>query len=549
MNTPSNKLLYGLVAIIIILLATSGIGWVSYQEQSQLDKSNLQKAVDESTQANLKAEQSEREAIQLAKLAETESQKAMKAQAEAEAARVEAEKRRVEAALAEVASEKSEANARRFEAEALRQRNEAERQANLGRIARDAANRARYISQGKAMAVKSTELGEDPQLEALIALQAYNFNSKYDGNPRDNDIYNGLLTALDRNKDPITRSLTGHSPVSARVLVTSGNEIYSGGSDGRILRWSLKDGNWKSDTIAGPRQDYQVLAMDVSQDAAMLLAGGSTKNARGYLELYDLKNPNMAPKRIAVAGVPATIIHSLKGSGAYVLDQNGASVVFTDFTAAREVIKPKERINAIALSSDGTQLAGAGADGGLYTWDLGNGFADKVVYQAAAEHLTAIALALNNRSIVFGNSAGVVRILNDGGSSTLRVLRGHSGEIETITFNHGATSFATASRDHTIRLWNWTRLAEQPIVLNFKGDYWARSMAFTADDGQLMTAVHPANGKSSEAIHVWPTGAEGMAVRLCSHVKRNLLRDEWNTYVGADLPYEGTCENQPSNNK
>src|SRR4051812_19164872 len=59
----------------------------------------------------------------------------------------------------------------------------AESNAELARRAERTANRARYLAQAKAMAVKSRELSAYPDLEALVAMQAYRFNEEYEGNP------------------------------------------------------------------------------------------------------------------------------------------------------------------------------------------------------------------------------------------------------------------------------------------------------------------------------------------------------------------------------
>jgi hypothetical protein len=39
-----------------------------------------------------------------------------------------------------------------------------------------------------------------------------------------------------------------------------------------------------------------------------------------------------------------------------------------------------------------------------------------------------------------------------------------------------------------------------------------------------------------------------MASILCGDVKRNMNKDEWEIYVGDDLPYEQTCADIPPNN-
>jgi len=98
-------------------------------------------------------------------------------------------------------------------------------------------------------------------------------------------------------------------------------------------------------------------------------------------------------------------------------------------------------------------------------------------------------------------------------------------------------------------MWNWLRQSDPPIVLKDQ-DEWVWSATFTPDDEQLMIGVHGSGGeKSKETIHVWPTKMVSMSNLLCTYVGRNMTKEEWDNNVGADLPYEQTCENYPKNNK
>ena len=106
---------------------------------------------------------------------------------------------------------------------------------------------------------------------------------------------------------------------------------------------------------------------------------------------------------------------------------------------------------------------------------------------------------------------------------------------------------ATTSRDGKVRLWNWKRLQDPPIVLD-DHDEWVWSATFSPDDEQLMVGIHSNRVNSNETIHVWPTKLTTMANRLCAYVTRNLTREEWEIFAEG-LEYERTCENLPAPDK
>ena len=232
----------------------------------------------------------ERDNALAARAAEAEQrQRAEAAQRQAEENAAEARRQKDEADRQRIRAQENERQAIANEAKALEQEKLAKQNAAE-------ALRQRYLAQARAMALKSLELGSEPELEGLLAQQAYNFNTAHGGEPYDNDIYNGLFYALRNFNHPLTESLRGHVYGAARALVTrlKDGTIYSGGSDGKIIRWEESNGLWKGTEMVGRRSDYQIYAMDLSPDETRLAAAGLnyTNDLNNYIELYELNNMN-----------------------------------------------------------------------------------------------------------------------------------------------------------------------------------------------------------------------------------------------------------------
>jgi len=420
------------------------------------------------------------------------------------------------------------------------------------------AQAERYRAIAKAMAIKSKELGNNPEQEAVIAQQAHNFNAKYAGYKYDNDIYNGLFRALANNNDPMTKSLEGHLKGAARALETrvNSNHIYSGGSDGRIIRWTQEpDQNWKGEQIVGGRTDYLVFSLDISPDEKLLAAGGSFPSNRNanYVELYDMTNISAAPKKIPGFIADINDIHFTNDNkGFYARDNSGHSIKYSDLNTAKEVIAVKEKINYLEISPDGKKLVGAGNDGNLYIWDIGNNYSQTVynIDNSAGQNkaLTAAAYTPDGRRIIVGNVRGLLRIVDTG--VVVRELSGHTSAIEHIKFNFAGTFMATASKDFSIRLWEFNKPGVPPMVLSDHD--WVWGVAFTPNDDQLMAGINSVKeeiGKTNQTIHAWPTNIKSMSSKLCMYIKENMSKEEWELYVGDGLKPLKTCENLPENNK
>jgi WD40 repeat protein len=456
-----------------------------------------------------------------------------------------ADEQRIKAVKSEkLAKENAEiANKERSRAE----QNEKQALENAERARREElrARELRYRAIAKAMAIKSVQLS-DPEQEGLLAQQGYNFNIAFKGYAYDNDIYDGLYNAIKKFEDPLTKNLEGHKN-NVRALVTrvNGNQIYSGGGEGKILRWTYKGSQWVSEVLASERVDRLIVSIDVSKDGNWLVAGGNFNSSdpkNNLVELYDLRDLNNAPKVIkGFVGEVSNIHFKADGTGFYARDNEGYSIRYCDLNSAKEVITSKEKIRNMDLSPDGKSIAGAGdsgKSGSLYVWDTQT-FTSKTVYLNQSG-ITAVSFSPDGDNIVIGDNRGLLKIIHNG--LVVRELAGHTSAIQDIKYNHSGNFFATASKDKTVRLWNVKVLKEQPIKLADHPN-WVWSIAFTPDDEQLLA------GTQEQIVKSWPTKVETMSNKLCGMVTRNLTKDEWDIFVSEDLKYEKTCESLPENNK
>lgn len=514
-----------------------------------------------------KAEKNAEDARIATKQAQEEKKKADDERKAAEKAREEAQANETRAKeqerLAKLAEAQANAEKKRADAQAIIARQNADKakvEAENARIQKENAQRERYLAVAKAIAIKSKELSNDPEQQALVAETGYLFNRQQKGYPFEDDIYNGLYFALKNqivNKetgergDPITQNLQGHERGAARSLVThaGSNQIYSAGSDGRLLRWTRANGTWKAEPFIPRMTDYLFFSIDLSPDETKLLAGGlnTGDGSQNYALLFDLKNPEQAPKRISGFTDGIDNVEFLPdGKGAFMRDNSGRSIKFTDFTTVREVVDARAgKVNAIALSPNGKFLATAGENGVLMVYNISKNFAPKELFRNQTIPITALAFSADNRRIVIGDQKGLLRIIWEDGSRQPRTLSGHSEHIEQIRFNFSNTFMATTSRDKSVRLWNWNdaELNRQPIKLVDNPD-WVWSATFTPDDEQLLVGVNSNSATASETIHAWPTKVETMGGLLCKYVSRNLTADEWEQFVG-DLDRIKTCDKYP----
>jgi hypothetical protein len=537
-------------AVVICLLFLM----YAFVQKSEADK---QRVLAEKNADNARI--AEKKALAQEKIAKESEAKAIQQKEIADRARKDAEEQRnlakkneeealAQKAIAEVQTQRANVQTQI----AVTEKQRAEENRTKAEANEKLANTRRYISIAKAMAIKSKELGSNPDQQSLLAQQAFNFNTTYGGYQFDNDVYNGLFYALKGQKHPLTKSLEGHKKGGARALDTrrNSNYIYSGGSDGKIIQWKFIGSHWEALEIVPERVDYLVYTVDISPDENYLAAGGlyAMNRDQNYVELYDLRDLKQAPKKITGFKSDIDDIHfTADGKGFYARDNSGRSIRYSDLVSAKEVITLKEKITALDLNADGSRLIGSGSDGNLYIWDIRNDYAQTVV-KVSGVGLTATCFAPDGK-IIAGIISGQVFIYDNG--KVLPPLSGHTANIEHIKFNFAGTFMATASKDYSVRLWNYKNLKNQPIVLSDHD--WVWNVAFTPDDEQLIAGIQSVKetqvGQVDQTIHAWPTKIPTMSGILCGLLTRNMTKDEWETYADKDVPYELTCSGLPENNK
>jgi WD40 repeat protein len=549
----------GSFAVVALLAFVYAIVQSSYatekRKEAEIAQEEAQKNADRANVAETDAKKQAKDALVAKEAADKSAEAARLAQIAAEAAKAQAEVNLIKATEAEtkakaaqVAAEKDRAAAVASEKKALDAQKDAETR--------------RYLSIAKGMALKSKELN-DTTLQSLLAQQAFAFNKRYKGYIYDNDIYNGLYAALEKFNHPLTRSLEGHTKAArAIVSTTKSKSIYSGGSDGKIFKWTDQGGIWHPEKIAefaDPppliNTNYHIYSMDVSPDGNWLAIGGlyPTDRDANYAMLLNLNNPTETPKKIpGYRSDIENVIFAPDGQGFFARSNSGRSIMYSDLTSSKEVITTKEKITAIDLNSDGSKLAGVDVDGNLYVWDVKRNYAPSVypILKGSANDILSVVFSPLGNDIIIGDQKGEIRIVTAG--QIRRVLSGHTSLIQELKFNHSGKFMASASYDKTIRIWNMENLKEQPTVL-YSND-WVWSMAFSPDDEQIMGGIHSVTEgvrltDTDFTIHAWPTKNTIMSTELCGRITRNMSKDEWDLYVAEDLQREKTCENLPPNNK
>lgn len=404
----------------------------------------------------------------------------------------------------------------------------------IAKIAEASARRWRYLMTASELGYKAQDI-QDKELSAMLAILAYNFNTMYEGNPKQSKVYGGLLSAMKKN-NKLPLQLNGHSnTIVSLVSHSESNSVLSASKDGKLLRWKLNNNEGNSEILLDDRS-ITINTIGQSPDGNFIGVGMSNSKGESSVRLFNLKNLAITKTISGYKERIEKIIFTPDNKGFFTLNNSGQSIIYSDLKTAKQVVMLKQRLQSIDLSSDGSKLAGIDISGNLYIWNTTN-FTSNIhkIIQGNNDGPYTLNFIPESQHLIVTDSKNGLRFINENGV-TQRLLHSQTSQVNKIQFDTAGTSFASSSVDNNIRIWSLYDLREWPILIP-QNDR-VSCFTFSADGKYLLTAIEAPDGKS--VVNVWPLNMQEMALTLCELLKRDFTSEEWDLLVG-DLPYEKVC--------
>jgi len=392
--------------------------------------------------------------------------------------------------------------------------------------------RLRMVSVAKSMSLRSLQVPEQDELQALLAYQGYLFNRKNDGSRNDADVYAGLYNlAKKKGSQRIKDFQVTDSPVRCVAFAPGKKEFFISDSEGKILKGDLGSEDQNFRIIYSGNEVIDVMAVSPGSD--WLACGGLNSAikmipASGNDQIYELNGHS---------GKINSLIFSCDGKFLYSAALDG-KVLKWDLTTktSTDLETDMMQITSIDLSSNNRYLAGINDQGRGLVWNPEQS-TEKFRIESPGKKIRNIRFKPDQDQIAVGYDDGMVEIWDISGRKKISEFRAHAGEIKDIRFNTRQPQMATAGSDGTLKLWDTGDLVNPPVTFT---DNEGIVIAFDfSPDGETILAGSSGN---KPRLVARPALADSFAADGCSYVTRNFTPNEWLAYVGKDIAYEKTCE-------
>jgi len=383
------------------------------------------------------------------------------------------------------------------------------------------------------VAEQSMGILRNPDLQGLLAYQAYKLNLTYGGDPYEPGVYNGLYEAR-------------------KKLISAAYNIYGN------LRYSVKAMKWLDRTgsilIASSDGSIKILSGNLADRSAQIPLGSTGQNNEclgvspdekiaavgtngGGLLFIELENSGKVLHRNEDQGEAVLFIQNLGNSGSFLSAGTSNRILkwnYNDFSSTTLVTSP-DRPTALVTSGDGSKAMFGTRNGKLYSFNVSNSSQLSEVNNFGGNPLRALAFSPDARYLATGHLDGSVRILSGDGRTIFARLYGPGARVTALEFSPNGKFLVAASHDGNVYMWNIQNVDNPPLVFT-ENNGFVLSLCFSGNSGFFYSG-----SVAYPRMVGRPTELEHMARDFCSLLGRNLTIEEWNQYFGEEIPYEETC--------
>lgn len=398
------------------------------------------------------------------------------------------------------------------------QRVVAEQQREEAEYARKVADTLSYVALARNLgseAITQENTGNH-DLALLLAYTSYLFTERYKGDVYQQAIYEALSLV-----SKSTRTWPAHRGAVKKLYFTNQErtKFLSISDYGWLAQHELKNNGQLETTYLFQNSQYDIRDMWYFANG-MIYAISRT----GDLLVF---NPNKTePVILHIDGaVHPMRIYSLNQMDAVIVAENGLFVIgLGNLEIERKILVDKPIL--LSSSDNGKLVLFDGSDEVKITDE---DVTKLTSLKIPVKGVSAVSRGRDWNTVFYGTNDGTIYMIREDGQVTRLV--GHRSKISQLSSHpQNRRLLLSTSYDGTAKIWDWQKEKVEPINVISSGN-WITCMMMMGGD-YMWTGDQ--RGNLTQTVISVPL----MATTVKESLTRNFTREEWNYYIGNNIPYE-----------
>lgn len=380
-----------------------------------------------------------------------------------------------------------------------------------------------FLALGRSLGTLSVTQYQsgNTELAALLAYSAWNFTQRYEGDVFHPAIFNALSRSCRQSLSWFQHkgALTDITPTAQSGDITDMTGFVTCGKYGELLQWKCGETQHCVSTtlLSNPQYDFRNV-YGTSDGSVYALS------YEGNLIVWHLSETKVIP--LTCNGLKWMIpsderhIWVLSEHTVHSFDRFSHTVSIIDTLSMAISCAGKFNQCLYIFQEDGCIKTYPESESSIrYAEKYINGY---TVTAFCALSATRFALGCKDGSILLFRT--------DGGIA--EKLIGHRASVTTLCTRDN--QLFSGSYDGTLRMWNiGGDKVESAVIWEHSG--WIHS-SYLYPDGKTIFV-----GDEQGVLYRIPISPDHMADAICNQLPRDLTREEWDFYIGSQIPYESYC--------
>ena len=161
----------------------------------------------------------------------------------------------------------------------------------------------------------------------------------------------------------------------------------------------------------------------------------------------------------------------------------------------------QDDVNSVAISSNGKYLVSGGSDGTVKLWDTTK---QSLVHTFESDrfYVNSVAISSDGKYLVSGGSDGTVKLWDITKQSLVHTFEGHQDDVNSVAISSDSNYIVSGSEDDTVKLWD---IVYQTPVNTFEGNKHSVTSVAISSDGNYIVS-----GSEDDTVKLWYTGNQSI---------------------------------------